>query len=190
MLVGEVLLVGLTGPDLRSTGFAIALLLVGSGLGLLASQLGNVIMSSVAPERGSEAGGLQGTAQNLGASLGTALAGSILITSLVTNFQTVVLAAPALAGVSQDLAAAAEQNANFVTSDQVRTAAEAAGLAPEQVDAIVTSYEDAQISALKAALAGIALFTLIAWWYVWSLPNSLRQEEGDAASPKTAVASA
>ena len=140
--VGEVLLVGLTGPDLRSTGFAIALLLVGSGLGLLASQLGNAIMSSVAPERGSEAGGTgRGTAQNLGASLGTALAGSILITSLVLNFQTTVLAAPELAGVSQDLAAAAEQNANFVTSDQVRTAAEEAGLPPEQVDAIMSEHK-------------------------------------------------
>jgi hypothetical protein len=40
-------------------------------------------MSSVAAERGSEAGGLQGTAMNLGASLGVALIGSILIASLV-----------------------------------------------------------------------------------------------------------
>ncbi|GIK54454.1 MAG: MFS transporter [Chloroflexi bacterium] len=66
MLSGEVLLIGFTGPNLRSAGFAVALVLVGAGLGLLASQLGNVIMSSVPAQRGSEAGGLQGTAQNLG----------------------------------------------------------------------------------------------------------------------------
>jgi hypothetical protein len=40
------------------------------------SQLGNVIMSSVAPTKSSEAGGLQGTARNLGSSLGTAIIGA------------------------------------------------------------------------------------------------------------------
>ena len=47
MLGGLILLVAFTGPDLRSAGFAITLALVGAGNGLLVSQLGNVIMSSV-----------------------------------------------------------------------------------------------------------------------------------------------
>ena len=60
--------------------------LFGVGAGLLLSQLGNVIMSSVDPAKTNEAGGLQGTAQNLGASLGTALIGSVLILSLTNGF--------------------------------------------------------------------------------------------------------
>ena len=48
-------------------------ILMGIGMGALASQLGNVTVSAVSVERGGEAGGLQYTAQNLGASLGTAL---------------------------------------------------------------------------------------------------------------------
>ena len=102
--------------------------MVGAGNGLLVSQLGNVIMSSVPAERGSEAGGLQGTAMNLGASLGVALIGSILIASLVSNFQTNVLSDPALADISQELSAQAEVSANFVTVEQVTAAAEQAGL--------------------------------------------------------------
>ena len=177
MMIGEVLLIGLTSPDLKSIGFAIALALVGSGLGLMASQLSNVNMSSVPPERGSEVGGLQGTAQNLGASLGTALIGSILIASLVSNFQTNVLLDPALAPVAQDVAALAEQNANFVTVEQVGAAAEAAGLPPEQVAAITASYADAQIEALKAAFAGIALFSLLALAYVRRLPTRATESQ-------------
>ncbi len=177
MMIGEVLLIGLTSPDLKSVGFAIALALVGSGLGLMASQLSNVNMSSVPPERGSEVGGLQGTAQNLGASLGTALIGSILIASLVSNFQTNVLLDPALAPVAQDVAAVAEQNANFVTVEQVGAAAEAAGLPPDQVAAITASYADAQIEALKAAFAGIALFSLLALAYVRRLPTRASETE-------------
>ncbi len=182
MLIGEVLLIAFTGPNLRSVGFAVALALVGAGLGLLASQLGNVIMSSVAPERGSEAGGLQGTAQNLGASLGTALVGSILIASLVTNFQDAVLANPALADVSSEIAAAAEANANFVSVEQVQAGAEQAGLSPAQVDALVAEYADAQITALKAAFASIALFALLALWYVRRLPTRPTDDTPAAAT--------
>lgn len=47
VLGGEPLLLAFVGPDLRSIGFGVAFALVGSGLGFLASQLGNVITSSV-----------------------------------------------------------------------------------------------------------------------------------------------
>ena len=183
MLIGEVLLIGFTGPDLRSLGFGAALALVGAGLGLLASQLGNINMSAVPSERGSEVGGLQGTAQNLGASLGTALIGSILIASLVGNFQTNVLANPALASVSNEIAAAAEVNANFVTTEQVRTSAEQAGLSAEQTDAIVAEYAEAQITALKVAFAAIALFALLAFAYVHRLPKLAVLPAADQGAP-------
>ena len=71
---------------LNDTGFKTALALIGAGAGLLASQLGNVIMSSVPPAKTSEGGGLQGTAQNLGSSLGTAIIGAVLLASLATGF--------------------------------------------------------------------------------------------------------
>jgi EmrB/QacA subfamily drug resistance transporter len=171
MLAGVVLLIAFTGPDLRTVGFAVALALVGAGNGLLVSQLGNVIMSSVEPERGSEAGGLQGTAMNLGASLGTALVGSILIASLVSNFQAAVVTNPALIDIAPELSAAAEQNANFVSVEQVYAGAEAAGLSQEQVDAVVAEYADSQIAALKAAFAVVGICALVALWYVRRLPT-------------------
>ena len=61
-------LVGTIDVTLNGTAFAVSLIFFGIGAGLLMSQLGNVIMSSVPPEETNEAGGLQGTAQNLGAS--------------------------------------------------------------------------------------------------------------------------
>jgi MFS family permease len=181
MLLGEVLLIGLMNPELKSTGFSMALALVGAGLGLMASQLSNVNMSSVPAERGSEVGGLQGTAQNLGASLGTALVGSLLIASLVSNFTQNILLDPALAGVSNDIAIAAEANANFVTVEQVAAAAEAAGLPPEQVAATTAAYAEAQIAALQAAFAGISLFSLLALWYVRHIPTKKEEAEREAA---------
>ena len=184
MLSGLVLLIAFTGPDLRSAGFAVALALVGAGNGLMVSQLGNVIMSSVSPERGSEAGGLQGTAMNLGASLGVALIGSILIASLVGSFQKAVLADPALAAVAPQLTAQAEANANFVTVEQVTLAAEQAGLSSVEVAAVTEQYANAQIMALKVAFAAIAFFALLALWYVQTLPEMASgAKPDDALSP-------
>ena len=84
--IGTVVLLSTIDVELNRVGFAIGLAVFGVGIGLLASQLGNVIMSSVEPSRTNEAGGLQGTAQNLGASLGTALLGAILLGGLTNGF--------------------------------------------------------------------------------------------------------
>lgn len=172
LLVGEVVLLYFLGPDLATTGFAIGMALIGAGLGLLASQVGNVIMSSVDSSRGGEAGGLQGTALNLGASLGVALVGSIVIAMLASNFTTMVLQSPTLPeAVKQQVAATAEQSANFVSTAQVEDAATEAGLPPEQTAEIVAVYSDAQLTALRAGLAFLSLFAVLALAWVRRLPE-------------------
>ena len=58
------------------------LLLIGLGIGALASQLGGVTVSAVPDEQSAEVGGVQNTMTNLGASMGTALAGSLLFAAV------------------------------------------------------------------------------------------------------------
>lgn len=84
LAIGAVVLVGTIDYELARVEFAVGLAIFGVGAGLLASQLGNVIMSSVEPSMTNEAGGLQGTAQNLGSSFGTALIGAILLSGLAS----------------------------------------------------------------------------------------------------------
>ena len=54
--IGAIVMLATLDVTLNDTGFKIALALIGAGAGLLASQLGNVIMSSVAPAKTSEGG--------------------------------------------------------------------------------------------------------------------------------------
>ena len=172
MLVGEFILLYFLAPDLQTVGFGMGMALLGAGLGLLASQVGNVIMSSVDPSRGGEAGGLQGTSLNLGASLGVALVGSIVIGLLATNFTTTVMASPSLSDeTKQQVSAAAEANANFVPTSQVEAAATDAGLSAAETEELVTVYSDAQIEALRAGLAFLGLFALVALVWVRRLPE-------------------
>ncbi len=96
LFAGLVLLVALldvgAGPEIITW----PLLLAGSGLGALASQLGAVTVSAVPDEKSGEVGGLQNTGTQLGASIGTALAGAVLISVLSASFFTGIQNNPAV----------------------------------------------------------------------------------------------
>ncbi|MET1005262.1 MAG: MFS transporter, partial [Propionibacteriaceae bacterium] len=79
VLAGVLILVAGMDPGASAAVVAIPMLLIGLGLGALASQLGAVTVSAVPDSETAEVGGLQNTATNLGASLGTALIGSVLL---------------------------------------------------------------------------------------------------------------
>jgi MFS family permease len=186
MLVGEAVLLYFIAPDLQTWGFGIGMALLGAGLGLLASQVGNVIMSSVDPSRGGEAGGLQGTSLNLGASLGVALVGSIVIGLLATNFTTTVMASPTLSdSTKEQVSIAAESNANFVSAEQVEAAATDSGLSAAETEELVTVYSEAQLEALRAGFAFLGLFALLALAWVRRLPDAPVQMPEESAA-KTA----
>ncbi len=77
----------LSGIDLDASVaiVTIPMVLMGFGMGSLASQLGSITVSALPTERSGEVGGLQNTASNLGVSIGTALAGSILFAVLASS---------------------------------------------------------------------------------------------------------
>jgi hypothetical protein len=78
MFAGTVVLLAGIDEGASAEIVAVPLLLLGLGIGGLASQLGSVTVSAVLDELAPEVGGVQNTATNIGASLGTALAGSVL----------------------------------------------------------------------------------------------------------------
>src|SRR6478672_909946 len=118
--IGAIVMLATLDVQINDTGFKIALALIGAGGGLLASQLGNVIMSSVAPAKSSEGGGLQGTAQNLGSSLGTAIIGAVLLASLATGFSERIADNAAIpAAARQEIVAKAEKGIDVVPAAAV-----------------------------------------------------------------------
>ncbi|WP_367319364.1 MFS transporter [Streptomyces sp. HUAS ZL42] len=173
-------------PVIDDAQFAGAMALLGVGMGLLASQLGNVVQSSVDEEERSEAGGLQFTAQNLGSALGTALIGSLLVGALAHAFTTQVEEDPRLSEEARaQTGVALEAGITFVPTDQVRSAAERAGLPPSDVDALADSYASAQLDGLKAAILAAGGITLASFLVTPHLPTgrASRSEHPDADEP-------
>jgi MFS family permease len=183
--IGAVVMLATLDVKLNDTGFKVALALVGAGAGLLASQLGNVIMSSVEPTKSSEAGGLQGTAQNLGSSLGTAIIGAVLLASLATGFSDRIVNESALpAAARQAIVANVEQGIDIVPVTAVEAAATKGGATPEQAGAIADDYGEAQLDALRLALGAVALAAVLSLWFTRRLPTtSLAGSESGAGEP-------
>ncbi|MGW7195596.1 MFS transporter [Streptomyces chryseus] len=173
-------------PVIDDAQFAGAMAVLGVGVGLLASQLGNVVQSGVGEEERGEAGGLQFTAQNLGSALGTALIGSILIGALAHAFTTQVADDPRLSAQTREqVGVALQAGVSFVSTDQVRSAAERAGLPPSEVDAVADSYASAQLNGLKAAIlatGGVALASFLVTPHLPTAPGS-RTRTPDADAP-------
>src|SRR5262249_53184835 len=86
LLAGTLVLLGGLDANSGPEVVFVPMLLVGLGIGALASQLGAVTVSAVPDEQSPEVGGVQNTMTNLGASMGTALAGSIMIAAVTTAF--------------------------------------------------------------------------------------------------------
>ena len=186
---GAIVMLATLDVTLNDTGFKVALALVGAGAGLLASQLGNVIMSSVAATQTSEAGGLQGTAQNLGSSLGTAIIGAVLLASLATGFSERISTDPDVPPEAREtIAANTQEGIDIVTVETVEQAALDGGLSPDQARAVAADYGDAQLDALRLSLGAVALAAVLALPFTRRLPTTSLAEAGVGAAEAKAIA--
>ncbi len=172
LVIGTTVLFTTLKPEIDGTTFAIGMFLTGAGLGLLASQLGNINMSAVGKEDSAQAGGLQGTFQNLGSSLGTALIGSVFIASLLSNFNTAINQSQLPADVKTQITQNTENNGiGILTADQVVTAATDNGLSQTEAEEISSIYQDAEIQGLKQAMFFLSIVGLLSIILSRDLPS-------------------
>jgi EmrB/QacA subfamily drug resistance transporter len=189
VFVATLLLLDTVEPTLDNASFLVAMGVLGVGMGLIVSQLGNVVQSAVEDRDRSEAGGLQNTAQQLGSSLGTALLGAIVITGLAASFSTNVASNPSLsADVREQAQVRISAGGSFVASDQVEAAASQAGLDQASTSALVSDYEDAQLAALKTAFLCAALLVLASLFATRRLPSRRFDELQASPEPPPAPA--
>jgi len=171
VLIGIVTLISAMDVGASASIVTVPLLVIGLGLGGLASQLGAVTVSSVPDEQSPEVGGLQNTASQFGASLGTALAGSILIAALTASF---------LSGISNnpDVPPEVASKANielssgvpFVSDAQLESALKEAGVDAKTTQTILDVNEEARLDGLRTALALLAIFSVVALFFTRRIP--------------------
>ncbi|MFI1650311.1 MFS transporter [Streptomyces avidinii] len=185
MFAGAVILMAALTPDSGPEVVTVPMLLIGLGIGALASQLGAVTVSAVPEEQTAEVGGIQNTVTNLGASIGTAVAGSIMIAVLTGSFLATIDQNPAVpAEVKSQAHTALAGTAPFLSDEQLTTALEEAGTDPAVAQAALDANEEARIDGLRAALGILALAALVALFFTQRIPAT---QPGAARDPAGAT---
>ncbi|MCX4512008.1 MFS transporter [Streptomyces sp. NBC_01619] len=172
LLAGAVVLMAALDADAGAEIVGIPLLLIGLGMGALASQLGSVTVSAVPDEQSAEVGGIQNAVTNLGSSIGTALAGSILIATLASSFLAGVEQNPAVpAEVKSQAAVELQSGVTFLSDAQLKTALDKAGTSEQVTQAALDANAEARLDGLRAALAVLALAAVLAMFFTSRIPT-------------------
>ena len=129
----------------------VSLLIAGSGLGLLVSQLNNYTLAPISEERISEAAGVNSAGGSFGLSFGLAMAGGVMLATLSLTFTNMAEASTVLPPSDQQaVAEALEDDAQLMSNTQLD--ALLGGEPPEIQDEIIRINTDARPRALQVAL--------------------------------------
>jgi len=172
LLLGTVVLLGALDTDAGAEIVLLPMLLIGFGIGALASQLGSVTVSAVPDDQAPEVGGIQNTATNLGASLGTAFAGALLIAALSTSFLTNIENNDAIPSrVKSEAQVKLAGGVPFISDADLDQALDEANVPARARDDAVKAYQESRITGLKAALAILALMDILALFLTGRIPK-------------------
>jgi Na+/melibiose symporter-like transporter len=172
LLLGTVVLLAALDVDSGAEAVFVPMLLIGLGIGALASQLGAVTVSSVPDEESPEVGGVQNTMTNLGASIGTALAGSVMIAAVASSFTANIVASPAIPeSVKSQAQVELAGGVPFVSDADLEAALEEANADAATSEAALEAYRGARIEGLEAALAILAVLVVLALFFAQRIPR-------------------
>jgi MFS family permease len=182
LLAGTLVLLGGLTPSSGPEVVFVPLLLIGLGIGALASQLGAVTVSALPDERSPEVGGVQNAVTNLGASFGTAVAGSILIAAMTTAFLTHIDNNPAVRDeVAQKANVELASGIPFLSDADLTSALKDAGLTQQETQAALDANAQARITGLRAALAVLAALALVSLFFTGRIPSRPIGSEAEPA---------
>jgi MFS family permease len=182
LLAGTVVLLATLDPGSGPEIVFVPMLMIGLGIGALASQLGAVTVSAVPDDQSPEVGGVQNTMTNLGASMGTALAGSVMIVAVSSAFLTAIQQNPDVPNrVKSQSQVELAGGVPFVSDADLEAALDDAGVSRRVQDEALEAYTGARIEGLQSALAILALLVVIALFFAQRIPRT--QPGRAAASP-------
>lgn len=150
-------------------GMLPGLFIYGLGLGLIASQIVNLVLSSIAPNKTAEASGVTSTLETLGSSVGTALVGTVLVVAITAGANNLVEQSPVFTPeekttISQNMSASVQAVSTSVVEENTQDS----GLQQEEV---VRIYEKARLDGFIITIGFMAFTALMAYMLARGLPT-------------------
>lgn len=157
-------------PEASASDLALGGVL-GMGLGLIASQILNLILSSVTPEQTAETSGITSTFEQLGNAIGVALVGTIMLTTLTAVIQRDITQSAIAPDIQQELITAVDEGIQLMSDTQLQQGLVEAGATPEIITDITSLYSVARIQAFRSGVALLVFITLVGFILAGSLAD-------------------
>lgn len=161
--------------------------LFGMGVGLIASQILNLILSSVDAQETAETAGLSSTFEQLGNSIGVALIGTVMLTTLSSGLAQGINDSAVLPEESKaSLVNAAEEGVQLMSDSQFERGLDEVGADSEMAGELQTIYGESRTAAFQAGVALLIFAALLGLVLTISLPKRKLvdiQEQEEAAIP-------
>ena len=136
--------------------------LFGAGIGLIASQILNLILSSVSEEQTPETAGLTSTFEQLGNAIGVALAGTIMLFALSVNMaQGINNSAAIPAEAKEPLISRVEEGIQLMSNTALEEGLEEAGVSAEEAQEIEDIYALSRTEAFQSGVGLLVFATLL-----------------------------
>ncbi len=180
LFVGVLFLIPLIPRAESGLAFVIPLIIAGSGLGLLVSQLNNYTLSPISEERVSEAAGVNSASGSFGLSFGLAFAGAMMMAAMALAFTNMAESSTILTPEQQEqVSQALEEDAQIMSDTHLEE--QLAGQPADVQAEIIRINTDARHFGLQVALIIPLLAALL------GLLNSFRMVKLPDLDPSNAA---
>jgi MFS family permease len=161
--------------------------LFGMGVGLIASQILNLILSSVDRQQTAETAGLSSTFEQLGNSIAVALVGTVMLTTLASGLAQGINDSAVLPEESKaPLVIAAEEGVQLMSDSQFEQGLEEVDADSAMADELQGIYGESRTAAFQAGVALLIFAALLGLVLTISLPKRKLvdiQEQEESAIP-------
>lgn len=143
----------------------------GLGLGLIASQIVNLVLSSVKADETAEASGVNSTLETLGSSVGTAIVGTVLVVTLTSGVARLVANSTVLPPEMKSTVTSEMSTSIEVVSDQVLIDSIPEGSPYE--DEVLVIYDQARENAFLITIGFMAFVVVVSYVLSKGLPAKM-----------------
>jgi len=146
--------------------------LFGIGAGLIASQILNLILSSVEEGDTTATSGLNATFEQLGNSIGVALVGAIVLGTLIAGLQQWVVESPRIPEEAKPaLTTALESRVQLVSDIQLQQVLDQETVTDELRERIIVAYRQERLRAFRGGMVFLIFTALVGLVLTTGLPN-------------------
>lgn len=149
-------------------GLIPGLFVYGMGLGLIASQIVNLVMSSVKPEQTAEASGVTSTLETLGSSVGTAVVGTVLIVAITSGTTALIQDSKVFTPeMKAEITAQMPTSVEIVSSDDIANKISEEGIYKDEA---IKIYDTARQNAFSITILFMMFMSFISFLLAKRLP--------------------